>query len=39
MLSKKVGHQRDPQEAVNQGEASHQEVSHQESISLPMQGN
>ena len=37
MLRQKGGHQRDPQEAVNQDEASHQEA--QESPSLPMQGN
>ena len=35
VLRQKGGHQRDPQEAVNQGKASHQEA--QESLGLPVQ--
>ena len=37
MLRQKGGRQRDPQDALNQGKASHQEG--QESLSLPVQGN
>ena len=36
MLRQKGGHQRDPQEELNQDKASYQEA--QESLSLPVQG-